>query len=91
MVERNVDKDTATELYLDIMLSEDKRMNGLKPHSSVGETVGGGNSFFESIVEEVRYYYLIYQQRIIYYCRFEECRVLGNGFPLRNFAGYKCD
>ena len=51
MEERKIDKDTATELFLHIIHSEE--VNGLKLHSSVvGDTGGGANSYFQSIEEK---------------------------------------
>jgi hypothetical protein len=41
MEQRKIDKKTATELYLSILLSEDETGQGLKARSSVGDTGGG--------------------------------------------------
>jgi hypothetical protein len=41
MEQRKIDKKTATELYLSILLSEDETGQGLKARSSVGDTGAG--------------------------------------------------
>ena len=40
MEERKIDKDTATEFYLSIMVSEDTTGKGLKGRGSAGEGMG---------------------------------------------------
>ena len=53
MEERKIDKDAATELYLNIIHSEE--VSGLKLHSSVvADSGGGANSYFQSIEENIK-------------------------------------